>query len=227
VSAAGQQVSQGASELSIDDATELGVDRLAGFADCVFAFAMTLLVLSLTVPTASVRLLPALVRQWPQLLGYLMSFAFIGGLWMAHAHLTQLMKRADTVAYGLSLLMLLFVAVLPFSTQLMVTHITGPDVEGAVLIYGINFLLASLMLSVLMIYVSEEPAMMIDNVADAALKSIYRQRWISIVVATIAVVVAIVAPLVAVALYIVETVLLLALPMLSVRRHRLRRASEG
>ena len=32
------------------------------------------------------------------------------------------MRQADTLAYGIDLLMLLFVGVLPFSTNLMVTH---------------------------------------------------------------------------------------------------------
>ena len=54
------------------------------------------------------------------------------------------MREADSIAYGINLLMLLFVGVLPFSTNLMVTHLEGPDVSAAVVIYGVNLLLASL-----------------------------------------------------------------------------------
>ena len=69
---------------------------------------------------------------------------FIGGIWVSHAGMTKLMRHADTLAYGIDLLMLLFVGVLPFSTNLLVTHLSGPDVEAAVIIYGVNVLLASL-----------------------------------------------------------------------------------
>jgi hypothetical protein len=54
------------------------------------------------------------------------------------------------IAYGLNLLMLLFVALLPFMTRLMVTRISAPDVSIAAFIYGLNFLVASLALSLLM-----------------------------------------------------------------------------
>ena len=134
----------------------LPLDRFNAFTDGVFAIAITLLVLELSVPAAGVRLLPALAEQWQEFLGYLISFAFIGGIWVSHAGMTKLMRHADTLAYGIDLLMLLFVGLLPFSTNLLVTHLSGPDVEAAVVIYGINVLLASLALSLLMFYIASE-----------------------------------------------------------------------
>ena len=198
----------------------LPLDRFNAFSDGVFAIAITLLVLELPVPPESVPLLPALLEQWPEFLGYFISFAFIGGIWITHAELTKLMTRADTVAYGLNLLMLLFVAVLPFTTSLMVTHLTGSEVGIAVLFYGINVLIASLTLSLLIFYIAREPSLLVDDFADATLKWIVRQRWIAIGVALFAVALALVAPLVAVGLYLVETVLLLALPLVGMHRHR-------
>ena len=122
----------------------LPLDRFNAFTDGVFAIAITLLVLELSVPAVGGRLLPALGEQWQEFLGYLISFVFIGGIWVSHAGMTKLMRHADTLAYGIDLLMLLFVGVLPFSTNLLVTHLSGPDVEAAVVIYGVNVLLASL-----------------------------------------------------------------------------------
>ena len=134
----------------------LPLDRFNAFSDGVFAIAITLLVLELSVPAVDVRLLPALADQWREFLGYLISFVFIGGIWVSHAGMTKLMRHADTLAYGIDLLMLLFVGVLPFSTNLLVTHLSGPDVEVAVVIYGVNVLLASLALSLLMFYIANE-----------------------------------------------------------------------
>jgi uncharacterized membrane protein len=209
-------------DLVLRGADVLPLDRFNAFSDGVFAIAITLLVLELTVPAVSVRLLPALAEDWHEFLGYLISFVFIGGIWVSHAGMTKLMRQADAVAYGIDLLMLLFVAVLPFSTNLMVTHLSGPDVTAAVVIYGINVLLASLSLSLLMFYIASERSLVADGVADKILEVKVRQRWILIVVNVAAIALAVVAPLAAVGGYLVMTVLALVLPLIQLRQHRRR-----
>jgi len=198
----------------------LPLDRFNAFTDGVFAIAITLLVLELTVPTGDGRLLPALAEQWQEFLGYLISFAFIGGIWVSHAGMTKLMRHADTLAYGIDLLMLLFVGLLPFSTNLLVTHLSGPDVEAAVVIYGVNVLLASLALSLLMFYIASERSLVIEGVADETLDAKVRQRWILIALNVGAIALAVVAPAAAVGVYLVMTFLALALPLIHLRRRR-------
>jgi len=184
----------------------LPLDRFNAFTDGVFAIAITLLVLELTVPATEGRLLPAL--------------AFIGGIWVSHAGMTKLMRHADTLSYGIDLLMLLFVAVLPFSTNLLVTHLSGPDVEAAVVIYGVNVLLASLALSLLMFYIASERSLVVDGVADETLEAKVRQRWILIALNVVAIVLALVVPLAAVGVYLVMTFVALTLPLIHLRRRR-------
>src|SRR4051794_41363244 len=53
--------------------------RLEAFSDGVFAIAITLLVIELHVPTSKEALVAGLEHEWPRYLGYLVSFAFIGG----------------------------------------------------------------------------------------------------------------------------------------------------
>ena len=195
------------------------LDRFSAFSDGVFAIAITLLVLELPVPLENVSLIPALLEAWPDFLGYIMSFAFIGGIWLTHSGLTRLMKRGDTVANGVNLLLLLFVALLPFTTSVMVTHLSSPDIGVAVLLYGINVLLASLTLSLLLRYIAHEPSLVADNIADESLRRITKQRWISIGVNTIAVIVALIAPIIAVGLYLIQTILMLVFPLVGMRRH--------
>ena len=201
-------------------ATILPLDRFNAFSDGVFAIAITILVLELAVPSLSVPLPEALRELWPDFLGYFISFAFIGGIWISHASLTNLMKRGNSIAYGLNLLMLLFVALLPFMTRLMVTRISTPDVTIAAVIYGLNVLIASLTLSMLMFYIARQPPLVVDELADDTLKRIFRQRWISIGVGAFAVILALVAPLVAIVLYLVEALLVIVLPLLGVHRSR-------
>jgi uncharacterized membrane protein len=196
-------------------ASVLPVDRFNAFSDGVLAIAITILVLELAVPSLSEGVVPAFREMWPDLLGYALSFTFIGGIWVSHASLTSVMKRADTTVYGLNLLLLLFVALLPFATRLMVTNLSGPDVAAAVIVYGLNVLVASLMVSLLMFDVARKPRLLVDDVSDDALKSIYRQRGIVLGVDALAVALAFVAPSVAVAMYVVVALLFLVLPLLA------------
>jgi uncharacterized membrane protein len=130
------------------------------------------------------------------------------------------MQRGDSISYGLNLLMLLFVALLPFMTRLMVTRISTPEISIATFIYGLNVLIASPALSLLMFYIARQPQLMVDELADDSLKRLYRQRWIAIGVGTFAAILALVEPFIAVALYLVVAVLFLVLPLFGMHRAR-------
>jgi uncharacterized membrane protein len=198
----------------------IGLDRFTAFSDGVYAIAITLLVLELTVPEGPERLFVALAEQWPEFLGYLISFAFIGGSWLTHARMSRMMKSADAAVAGINLVVLLLVAVLPFTTSLMVVNLSTPAMGGAVLVYGVNVLLASMALSIMLVYLGRERSLLIDDMADDYLSLIVRARWIAIAVNLVAVVIAIAAPLAAVVLYVLMTMTIFMAPLLRVRRRR-------
>jgi uncharacterized membrane protein len=158
----------------------LPLDRFNAFSDGVFAIAITLLVLEITVPREGIPLAPALRQQWPEFLGYYISLAFIGGIWVTHSGVTKYMRRGDRVVYTLNLVLLLLVGLLPFATSLMVTHLTGADAGLATVLYGLDLVLASLVLSLLVLYLADEPALLVDNIAEGTLQRVTRQRWASI-----------------------------------------------
>ena len=80
------------------------------------------------------------MQEWFVFLAYLISFAFIGSLWISHSSVTHLMKRETTHSYRLTLLMLFFVSLLPFTTKLMATYLGHPpDVSGTDLWIGSHF----------------------------------------------------------------------------------------
>ena len=110
----------------------LPTTRLEAFSDGVFAIAITLLVLELHVPLDPEALLHELAAEWPSYLGYFVSFAFIGGVWMAHSNLTRFTKAADQVMMGLNLVLLLFVSFLPFTTSLLANHLDDSAAHIAV-----------------------------------------------------------------------------------------------
>ena len=46
----------------------------------------------------------------------------------------------------------------------MVTHLNGADPDPAVLFYGVNLLLASIVLSLLILYLAREPSLLVDEI---------------------------------------------------------------
>ena len=86
-------------------------------------------------------------------------------------------------------------------------------------------LVASIMLSLLTLYVSRETALLVNDNAGERLRRLYRRRWSAIGLNVFAVAIALVVPLIAVAFYLITTVLLMALPLVSLRR-RWRRSRE-
>jgi uncharacterized membrane protein len=133
----------------------LSTGRLEAFSDGVFAIAITLLVLDITVPAGSTDdLLAAVANQWPSYLAYVISFATIGVAWLEHNAITDYMEYADALVVRVNLLLLLLVSFLPFPTSLVAENLGERDAERvAVTIYGLNLLLIAVLMFVLWRYV--------------------------------------------------------------------------
>ena len=194
--------------------------RLEAFSDGVFAIAVTLLVLELHVPTDPVGLLHELGAEWPSYLGYLVSFAFIGGVWMAHSNLTRFTKATDQVMMGLNLVLLLFVSFLPFTTSLLANHLDDSAAHIAVVIFGINLTLASLMVNVMFGYAGRTEGVAADDAADEELKSFDRERRVAVILQAVATLFGLILPFVAVVIYLVLSLLLLVDPIWRAERRR-------
>ena len=110
--------------------------RLEAFSDGVLAIVITLLVLDLKVPTDSKDLGAALLAEWRVYLSYLVSFAFVGGWWVAHSNLTRFLRSGNGAFFRLNLLALLFVSVTPFTTSLMGEHSGDASARVATIVFG-------------------------------------------------------------------------------------------
>lgn len=201
----------------------LPTTRLEAFSDGVFAIAITLLVLELDVPKEANGLLDALGKEWPSYIGYFVSFAFIGGVWMAHTTLTRFLKASDQVLLGLNLVLLLFVSLLPFTTSLMATHLGDTGEQIAVVVFGINLTLASLMVNVVFGYAARTEGLA-DREADEELRAFAKRRQVSVYVQAGATVLGLLAPTAAVVAYLAISMLMILDPI--VRAARLRHKSR-
>jgi len=119
------------------------ISRLEGFSDCAFGFAITLLVVSLDVPTRFSALLD-LLRGFPS---FAVSFAVIAGIWYAQYRFFRRYGVEDTVTVVLTLtllfVVLFYVYPLKFVFRLAFSASPGAiadrDVPLLFTIYGLGF----------------------------------------------------------------------------------------
>lgn len=202
--------------------TDMPTERLGTFADGVLAIVITLLVLELHVPSPddSTGLAELLLEDWRQFGGYLISFVFVGGLWIASASVDSFIRRADPVLYRIHLLALFFVSFMPFTTSLMTTHLGSDGERLAVSIYGANLLIASITMNAFMKHAAHlaKSRGAIDD--GAALERVEKQRRLTVVVLGIAAVLAVAVPRAAVAAYLIASLLFLVAPLIQARHRR-------
>lgn len=98
--------------------------RVLALSDGVFAIAMTLLVLDIKIPddVQGARFTQALNELAPSLAGYVLSFLVIGALWLGHHRLFRALEKVHGRTATLNVLLLGFVALLPFPASLMTKH---------------------------------------------------------------------------------------------------------
>src|SRR2546423_10880475 len=96
-------------------------NRVEAFSDGVFAIAATLLVLEIHVPAPGARggLGHALLEQWPAYASYVVSFLVIGIIWVNHHAVLEHLRVVDRPLLLLNLLLLLWVALIPWPTNLL------------------------------------------------------------------------------------------------------------
>jgi uncharacterized membrane protein len=114
--------------------------RALTFNDGLFAIAMTLLVVSIAVPTISDShsvsdLADALNDLSPNFVSFFISFAVIGRYWLAHHQFVSLLQAMDQAFVGLNLIYLAFIAFLPFPTALLGEYFENPL---SIVIYAVN-----------------------------------------------------------------------------------------
>jgi uncharacterized membrane protein len=151
--------------------TSVGKARLEAFSDGVFAIAITLLVLDLTIgPSGSA--LERVLHAWPFYVGYVVSFLTIGAAWLAHTGITDRLTNADSLFLRVNLLLLMVVALLPFPTRLIAEALD--DIRGErifVTMYGLTLLMIRLLLSTLDMYARRQHLYASDAVVDEELEA--------------------------------------------------------
>lgn len=155
-------------------------NRLETFADGVFAIAITLLVIEIHSPDHDQiaqlgGLSHALVQLWPSYVGYVVSFIVIGIMWANHHNLMKLVDRVDHGFITLNLLLLLFVAFLPFPTAVMAEHLRDVNErQTAVAFYCGCFTVTAVFYFLMWRHAAKDRRLIANHVPDAAVRAITR-----------------------------------------------------
>lgn len=122
--------------------------RIENLADGIFSIAMTLLVLNLALPevgtglTLTTELHTLLFGQTHKFFNYALSFILLAIFWIVHHQQFHFIKRTDHTHLWINIFILMFVALVPFSTSLTGDY---PDETVAKLFFDLNlFILGSL-----------------------------------------------------------------------------------
>jgi uncharacterized membrane protein len=119
--------------------TNMNKSRVEAFSDGVFAFAITLLVVTIAQPEDYRHLAHDLARRWPSLAAYVVSFAVIGIMWLNHHSVFGHFSRVDRGLVYLNLLLLMTVAFLPFPTGVLGQALArGQGERTAAVVYAVT-----------------------------------------------------------------------------------------
>lgn len=166
--------------------------RINRLSDIIFATSMTMLLLAIDLPEArdiksNNQLLSAFSKQLPILGIFLSTFILLAVYWLKHTATTRLMKGADTIYMWIDLLMLAFVALLPFSNSFATAF---PDFFAAIAMYSINVIIIGALAYSSWKYASWNDRLMKEHIDVKIADEISQDRWMEPLLAFLSIIVA-------------------------------------
>lgn len=184
--------------------------RVEAFTDGVFAIVITILVLELRPPEhEDGGLLRGLLSQWASYLAFLMSFLYVGIVWMNHHALFSRVRFVDRGLQWVNFSILLTAAVLPFPTAVLAEALHGgnpTDQRAAVALYALVAGLMSAAWIAVFPYLRDHPQL-VEPETDPAYFHAQRIRpWTGVILYTAAGLLGLLAPLIGLILFVVMIV---------------------
>ena len=157
--------------LSDTEQAKRGVERFIFFTDAVFAIAITLLALELRMPESAdldseTSVITGLLATIPSFFGYTLSFIVIGAIWATHVRKYRALVEYNKTFVLLNIILLLFVAFIPFPTAL-VSH---SDTKTATILYASTFVMIAITSFIAWKYAINKKFLS-ANITESAIKS--------------------------------------------------------
>ena len=121
--------------------------RIEAFSDGVFAIAITLLILEIKVPNEEQLkhgLLSALLEKWPSYLAFFIGFFTILVCWINHHYMFDRIKTSSHSLILVNSLTLFAVTFVPYPTAVLAKSFVGGDLQTAMQLFGLAFILMSI-----------------------------------------------------------------------------------
>src|SRR5919106_4568828 len=137
---------------------DIKVEHVISFSDAVFAFAITLMALSIDIPDLPLdltqsELLEKLYSIYPQFENYLISFAVVAIFWISYHQVFNHIRGSHISMVYLNLLFLLFITLLSLTTSLVINY---GSYQIPYIIYCMVVIMASSLLAVIWWYATKE-----------------------------------------------------------------------
>ena len=131
------------------------LDRVVFFSDAVFAIAMTVLALTLSLPagTTDAGVAPRSTKRSLRCFSYALSFGVIAIYWLAHHRMFRYIRRLDATLLVLNLASLGAIAFVPFPTSVLGQH---GSTTAAVVFYAATMGVVGGLFSVFWMYATHD-----------------------------------------------------------------------
>ncbi|MBK7445414.1 MAG: TMEM175 family protein [Ignavibacteria bacterium] len=175
-----------------NDESLLPKNRIEALSDGIFAIAMTLIILDLKTPeniplNLEYEELPlTLLNILPDVEAYAVSFLVLAVFWLRHQLQFRYLKFANRKIIVLSIFFLMLIGFVPFSVGLVMRY---NDIQLPTLIYIINLLLISVILSIQGWYISKNKKIRFEEIEPEILKKYYVFSIVPIVIFSVSLIV--------------------------------------
>jgi uncharacterized membrane protein len=150
------------------------VEHVISFSDAIFAFAITLMALSIDIPDlpsnlTQSELLDKLYDLFPQFESYIISFAVIAIFWVSYHQVFNHIKGSHIIMVYLNLLFLLLITLLSLSTSLVINY-GGYHIPY--IIYSIMVILTSSLLAMIWWHATKDKLLIDKNLHQFYIKGV-------------------------------------------------------
>ncbi len=151
------------------------LEHVISFSEAIFAFAITIMTLSVDIPDlptnlTQAELLDKLYELYPQFKSYIIIFAVIAIFWVSYHQVFNHIKGSHITMVYLNLLFLLLITLLSLSTSLVINYETY---QIPYIIYCFIVIMTSLLLALIWWYATKNKHLVDQNLHPYFIKGIF------------------------------------------------------
>jgi uncharacterized membrane protein len=179
-----------------EEGNYISKNRLEALVDSVFAFAMTLLVISLAIPQmpkseAAAELPPYIAGMVPEFTSFIIAFLLLAVFWTVHHRNFRFLHTIDSRVLWLNIFILISIVLIPFTTSVSGDY---PDVLVAVILFHLNLLAIGLLFAAHWYYITHTSRLVGPAIDENTARCGSDKSLITPVIAAIAIILSFLSP---------------------------------